>query len=422
MSYKGELRRNVRSLVAASLGSGAGLMLMSYTTTIFAPFLVKEFAWSRAQYALIGLSMLFSLVALPFIGRLTDRFGVARTALVGALGIPGCLVAYSLMTGSFAVYFAISTAILVLGSFTSPVVYTRIIAADFKEARGLALTVVTIAPALFGAIAAPVLTQVIEAWGWRAGYRALALFVLACGLLAIWLLPAATRPTELREHKPRPARADYRAILSSRPFWIIFVAMFLCTLSTPLHSSQMGLMLGDNNLASTQVAAMISVYSVGTIVGRFVCGVALDRFSAPPVAVISMLLPALGFALLATSLDALPVIAFSMFLVGLAVGAEGDLQSYLVARHFDLRIFSTTLSLVYCGVFAASAFGAAIVSLTLKLTDSFDLFLTLIAIAVAVGSAIFALLPKTAGAKVGETTIDADGPAKYRSAANQPIG
>lgn len=421
MTYRGELRRNLRSLAAASLGSGAGLMLMSYTTTIFAPYLVKAFAWSRAQYALIGLSMLFSLVALPFIGRLTDRFGVRRTALVGALGIPACLTAYSLMTGSFAVYFAISTAILVLGSFTSPVVYTRIIAADFQKARGLALTVVTIAPALFGAIAAPLLTQVIEAWGWRAGYRALAAFVLVCGLLAIWLVPERPAATVARETKPKPARADFRAILASRPFWIIFVAMFLCTLSTPLHSSQMGLMLHENHLASTQVAAMISVYSVGTIVGRFACGLALDKFSAPLVAVVSMLMPAFGFVLLASPLDTLPVIAVSMFLVGLAVGAEGDLQSYLVARHFDLRIFSTTLSLVYCGVFAASAFGAGLVSLTLKLADSFAPFLVLVAVAIAIGSAIFALLPKSVGAKVGESGDDeANEPSGLP--ANQPVG
>lgn len=395
MGYWTELGRNKRALASASLGSGVGLMLMSYTTTIFAPYLIKEFAWSRAQFALIGLAMLSTLVALPFIGRAADFYGVRRTALVGAIGIPLCLVGYSLMSGSFGVYFLLSAALLIVGSFTSPVVYTRIIAADFQEARGLALTVVTVSPAVFGVIAAPVVTWVIEVWGWRTGYRALALFVLVCSLAAIALIPPRDPATaEQRSDNPRPARADFRLILTSAPFWIIFGAMFLCTLSTPLHASQMALMLRENRLGAAQVAAMISVYGVGTITGRILCGIALDMFSAPRVAVISMILPALGFALLATHLDTIWAIGIAMFLVGLSVGAEGDLQSFLVARHFDLRIFSTTLSLVYCGVFAAAASGAGLVSLTLKLTNSFSPFLWGIAVAIVIGSALFALLAK----------------------------
>jgi MFS family permease len=415
MGYWEELRRNRRSLVSASLGSGVGLMLMSYASTIFAPYLVKEFAWSRAQFALIGLAMFSTLIALPFIGRTTDRFGVRRAAIVGALGIPACLFAYSLMTGSFIVYFLISSAILILGSFTSPVVYTRLIAADFREARGLALTVVTVSPALFGAVMAPLLTDAIEAWGWRAGYRVLAAFILVCGLSAIALIPRQDRETvKLRSARAKPARADFRLILRSGPFWIIFVAMFLCTLPTPLHASQMALMLRDNRLDATHAAAMISVYGIGTVIGRFACGIALDKLPTPPVAVVSMLLPAFGFALLATSLDALPAIGVAMFLIGLAVGAEGDLQSFLVARHFDLRIFSTTLSLVYCGVFAASASGAALVSLTLKLTDSFTPFLVAVAVTVTVGSLLFALLPRHAGAKIGASPSDEMSPEAVR--------
>jgi MFS family permease len=408
MSYLGELRQNVRPLAAASLGSGAGLMLMAYTTTIFGPYLVREFGWSRSQFALIGLAMVSTLVALPFIGRLTDRFGVSRAAIVGAIGIPLCLLGYSVMSGAFEVYFLLSCGLLAVGSFTSPVVYTRLIAADFKQARGLALTVVTISPAILGAIAAPVLTQVIETWGWRNGYRALALFVLVCSLCAVALIPPRHRASKQSvEEKPRRARAEFRLILGSAPFWIIFAAMALCTLQTPLHASQMGMMLHDNRLGSAAVAAMISLYSVGTIIGRFGCGVALDKFPAPIVAAVSMIPPALGYALLATSLDTTAAIGIAMFMIGFAIGAEGDLQSYLVARHFDLRIFSTTLSLVYCGVFAASASGSALISLTLKLTDSFNPYLAAMAVAVAIGSLLFLLLPKQGRfEKIGEQPED----------------
>jgi MFS family permease len=156
----------------------------------------------------------------------------------------------------------------------------------------------------------------------------------------------------------------------------------------------MGMMLRDKPLGSLAAAPMISVYSIGTVIGRISCGLALDKFPAPMVAAISMFPPAVGYALLATPLDTTLVIGAAMFMFGVAIGAEGDLQSYLVARHFDLRIFSTTLSLVYCGVFAAGASGALLISLSLKLTDSFAHFLAAMAVVVAIGSLLFLLLPR----------------------------
>jgi MFS family permease len=269
MSYLGELRRNKRPLAAASLGVGSGLMLMAYITTIFGPYLVAEFGWSRSQFALIGLSMFTTLLSLPFIGRIADRYGVRAAAVIGAIGIPACLVGYSVMTGNFWVYFLLSCTILSVGSFTSPVVYTRLVAADFVEARGLALTIVTITPAILGAIAAPLVTGINETYGWRTGYRVLAAFMLVCGIAAILLVPKGDRAAhQAAREQMRPAMTDFRMILSTRPFWIIAVAMLLCLLQTPLHASQMGMMLQDNSLGPAAAAVMISVYGVGTVIGR----------------------------------------------------------------------------------------------------------------------------------------------------------
>lgn len=395
MSYFGELRRNARPLAAASLGVGSGLMLMSYVTTVFGPYLVKEFGWSRSQFALIGLSMFTTLASLPFIGRLTDRYGVRTAAAFGTVGIPLCLIAYSFMTGSFLIYFLLSCTIMTVGSFTSPVVYTRIVAAEFEEARGLALTVVTITPAILGAVAAPLVTEINEAYGWRTGYRLLALFMLVCGFIAVALVPRESREArQAARAQMRPAKADFALIVKSGPFWIISAGMLLCLLQTPLHASQMGMMLRDNHLGAEAAAAMISVYGVGTIVGRIACGLALDKFPTPPVAFVSMVLPALGYAILASSLDTPLAVGFAMLLVGIMVGAEGDLLSFLVARHYNLNIFSTTLSLVYFSVFLAGALGSLGISLTLRVWDSFAPYLALMVVTSIVGSLLFLLLPK----------------------------
>ncbi|MDE8654549.1 MFS transporter [Novosphingobium album (ex Liu et al. 2023)] len=405
MSYLGELRQNIRPLAAASLGSGTSLPLFAYTNSVFAPHLVAQFGWSRSQFALVGLTMLTTLFVLPFIGRFTDRIGVRRIALLGTILVPLCFVGYAVQDGRFGFFLVVSTLTLATGSLTSPLVYTRLIAENFARATGLALTIVNCVPALLAMVLVPLVNWSIEHHGWRTAYLGLAALTLLAGLAAVWLIPRDTgagheaapganvpdMPAVVELHKP--AKEDYRTILTSPVFWVIFIGMFLCLLQTPLHASQMNLMLVDNQVSTQTAANIVTIYAFGTVVGRIACGLALDRFATPIVTTLSMVLPSLGFFLLGTDLNTVGVISFAMFLVGLSIGAESDLISYLVARYFKLRIYNTTLGLVYCVSFLASAIGAVGISRTLAMGDSFSPYLYFVSGTIAIGSLLFLLLP-----------------------------
>ena len=395
MSYLDEWRRSIRPLAAASLATGTSLSLFAYTNSVFAPHLIKEFGWSRAQFSLIAVTMLLTLPILPLVGRLTDRLGVRRVALIGVLLMPLGFIGYSMMQGSFTAYLVIFTAVLMIGSMTGPLVFSRLIAANFDRAQGLALTVINCTPAVIAIPLAPALNLSIEAFGWRVTYLALGAFVLVCGLIAILLVKDDQAPSgAAMPEAPRPAREDYAIILKSKLFWVIVAGFFLCLLQTQLHSSQMNLMLIDNNLTLQMAANVVSVYALGTLIGRIVCGITLDLYSTRAVTVISMGLPAFGFLLLASDMNSLPVISFAMFLVGLSVGAESDLICYLVSRYFKLRIYGTTLGLVHTTTFLSSAAGGLAIGLTLMLSDSYVPFLYVAAGSIVVGSALFWLLPK----------------------------
>lgn len=408
-TYIGEMRRNVRPLIAASLGSGTSLPLFAYTNSAFAPHLVREFGWSRSQFALVGLTMLTTIFILPFVGRFTDKLGVRKVALAGTLSIPLCFIGYATQNGSFAWFLAASTATLAIGSLTSTLVYTRLIAENFQKTAGLALTVVNCVPALLAMALVPMTNWWIEDIGWRSAYLVLGALALGAGLIAVHLIPKGESKGHEAERDPlvganlpdlpataelhRPARDDYRTILKSPVFWTIFCAMFLCLLQTPLHASQMNLMLVDNRISAQTAANIVTVYAMGTVIGRIVCGLALDRFPTPLVTSLSMVLPALGFFVLGTDYDKVAVIGSAMFLVGLAVGAESDLVSYLVARYFALRIYNTTLGLVYTVSFLASALGALAISHTLATYDSFAPYLYAVSACIVVGALLFLFLP-----------------------------
>ena len=400
MSYWGELRRNIRPLAAASLGVGVSLPLFAYTNSIFAPHLIEAFGWSRSQFALGGLAMIAMLPTLPLIGRVTDKIGVRKVALTGTLLVLPAFFAYSMMNGSFAMYLAVFTVLLIVGSMTGTLVFTRVVAENFGQARGLALTIVNCAPAVIAGPVLPALNSMIIEIGWSKSYLVLGTFCTICGLIAILLLPP-DKPTDKRAEfaveglLDGTRRGDYRIILKSWLFWLILVAFFLCLLQTQLHSSQMNLMLIDQGLTTQTAAYIASVYTAGTFFGRIACGLALDRFPTPIVTFVSLFIPAIGFFLLGTDLDSLTVIGISMFIVGLSVGAEADIIPFLVARYFQVRIYNTTLGLLMTCSFLASATGAVGVSLSLELYDSFEPLLFAIAGSIVIGSIMFLFMPKS---------------------------
>src|SRR3546814_10152847 len=91
-----------------------------------------------------------------------------------------------------------------------------------------------------------------------------------------------------------------------------------------LHNLQMKMMLLDNGASSMVAAAILSSYATGVLVGRLLCGVALDRWPAHIVAAVSMGLPCIGLLLIAAPLDTTPVLA-----VGGSEAHTSELQSLM---------------------------------------------------------------------------------------------
>lgn len=411
MSYFGELRTNWQPLAAATAGLSAGLSLSAYTNAVMAPQFLEEFHWSRSDFVLTGVITLLTFVFLPVYGRLTDLFGVRRIAVIGVVGLPVCWAAYSLMSGPIWQYFTINIVLIGLGVATTPAIYSRIVAMCFDKARGLALAIAISGPPLLGAIGAPALEVINRAYGWRVGCLVIAATIAVIGAFALILVPAESPETRRLRGEGRTVK-DYRLIARTRVFWILLGGVLLCNLYHTVTTSQLGVVLGDSlgggDATGSQIAVLISVFATAVIIGRFVCGVALDRFPAQLVAAIAMALPGLGCLLIATSWDSFTVLVVAVCCLGAAWGAEGDVIAYLVARRFDLTLYSTVLSILSAVIGVSSALGAFILSRTLQTSDSFNGFLVFAGVAAFVGGALFLLLGrKSATADTVDRVVEA---------------
>jgi predicted MFS family arabinose efflux permease len=390
--YLSEIRTHWRPLLAAFLGMGSGMSVVGVITSTIVPTLIADVGWAPADFAKVGSTAIFMAFAFPFIGRLTDILGVRWTALIGQITLPLCYFAYSRMDGDLGTYIAIFIVQSLLCVTTTATVYSRLAVQYVEKARGLALAIVVSGAAVMGAMIGPILNAYVEANGWRAAFEAVAIGTALVGLLVFLLIPADSKPVVTGAPK-RKAREDYPLIFRSTAFWLLVGAMALCNLPMTLLQVQLKMMLLDNGIAGTAVASMLVAPQIGMLAGRFLAGLALDRYQPYLVSFITLGLPSLGLFVVASDFNAPMVLTAAVFFIGFAYGAEGDLVAFLVARKFGVAIYSSVMGLLTAVMSISTASGAWLLGMTMESTGgSFDLFLTIAGIAVLIGASFLLLL------------------------------
>lgn len=393
LGYLKELLGNWRPVLGATIGLASGFSAANYVTSIMAPHMIAEFGWTRAEFAAVSSLSLLTVFFFPIAGRLADTIGVRKTALIGVVAMPIFFILLSMQNGDIRVYVALFLGQAIICITATTTVLTRVVVQYIERARGLALAIAASGPALTGTFLAPLLNNFVEANGWREGYLVAAVFAALLGALALLLIPAERKAAAATAQAPaKRAFADYPEIFRTPAFWFLGIALLLCNLPQAIALTQLNLILLENGAASFQISALISAFASGTLAGRFISGLALDRFPAHIVSAISMFLPSVGLFLLASNLDDFAVLAGAVLLIGFAFGAEGDLVGYLVVRNFGVRIYSSVLGLMTAVIATSSSLGTLLVGFTLTISDTYVLYLNICGVSVFIGSLFFLFL------------------------------
>ncbi len=390
MGYRTEFLSHWRQLTAATIGMALGLALNHYVMSLFAPALLAEFGWSKAKYALVGSTPFVSMFLIPLAGRFTDRVGARKAAALGFVVLPLGYLALSFMNGNFALFLGLLVFKSIFGTLTTTMVFARVIVERFDKARGIALSIVMSGAPLVGALAVPLIGDIIDDYGWRNGYRALAAISVVGGILTFALMGGKrAAATEAKRPSHRLTRQEMSELFASPMFLLAIGGMLLINIPQLVAASQMKLVLEENGAVGQAATWIVSLYAAGVAFGRILCGLVLDRMAAHKVAIMVLGLPAIGLAALASPFDSMWVVAGSILLLALAQGAEGDIGAYLISRKFALRNYSLLMSFMTVSLTLGSALGALILSYSLVLTDSYATFLWITAAATVLGATLF---------------------------------
>ncbi|WP_395644766.1 MFS transporter [Terricaulis sp.] len=398
-------------VLGAACGLGTGISLYLLIASIFIQPIVAAFGWSRGDLGIGGMiSFITGALCFPVIGRCVDRFGFRPVAIVCALGLSAVYVATALQPGWYGFYLALMVVGGVFGGGTASIVYARPVVATFKHQRGLALGLATAGTAITAIIAPPLLAHVIDDYGWRAGFFALAALTGAIGLpTALALIgrareAAASAADEVSHISVRDV--SLREALRGPRLWLLVTAIVAINLPGSGVLGQLAPLVADRGLSEDEVALVMSVYAVGLLLGRVLTGMALDRLPVSLVGFLTTLTPALGIVMLLTPAPSFALAALAVAMIGMQQGAEVDLFAYVVSHSFGVKNFSS----IYGVVIMAGAFSTAVALVTFgkvhDATGSYDIALIIGAVCFCAGALAFLALGRVRAAVVAAPAAD----------------
>ncbi len=353
-----EFRFGWKVIMAAGIGVGLGVTgANTYSLGVLLNPLSEEFGWSRIEASAAKTFLTLGyVVTAPFIGFLADKIGPRRIGLFSMFTLSLGMLCMTQMNGDIRIYYLAYFLLALTGCATTPLVWTRGVATWFHEKRGLALGLTLTGSGIAGIFTPPLISTLIDQYGWQAGYICMAAFA-AIGIIPIFLFFFENETTEgTKEKRPAIPQSGFDLLptLKSRRFWQISLSFMLIGGSVSALIVHLVPLLTDSGIPRQTAAAFAGFMGAAVLSSRVLTGYLVDRFHPPYVAGAFLILPAFGCMLLAAGPLSTPLILFAATTFGLAAGSEVDLIPYLTARYFGLKsygkIYGWMFVLFYSGV------------------------------------------------------------------------
>ena len=389
-----EFSRHWLLVLVCAVGIGVGVSsLPFYTQGLFIEAWIADFGWTRAQASLGILGSTLALAAvLPFIGSIVDRYGLVTPVMISLLGLSLAYILLGMFVQSIATFVILAMLQAILGSASSPLAYTRAINAVFNKQRGLALGVALSGAGVAATFGPTLISNAIDAFGWRGAYYAMALFTLVVGAVIILVLSRLNGAKTAVNIDMEAANRDFLVAKASRTYWTIMAAIFCLSLGLGGLMIHFVPILLDVGFATNAAVKIAGVIGIAVVLGRLLVGFAVDRIFAPRVAIAILLACISGVLALALlgSVVAVP----AAFVIGFSVGAEVDLIGYLVARYFGMHAYGQIYGRQYSTFLIATGLSPVILGAVRDATGTYTASLFTAAAFMVISAALFAKLPK----------------------------
>lgn len=389
-------------LLAGLLGVACGASPIPYNVIGFtAEPLSAEFGWTQTQILLpITLFGVIASFLAPVFGWMADRYGVRPVALWSLFAFGLAFAAISLTPTAdtpttMYIYYGFWVVVGLVGIGSTPVTWSRAINLWFFKNRGLALGILLLGTSLAAIVVPKFAVWVIENYGWRSMFAAVAVFPFAALFVAYFLFREPRpdeRPKAVSGRSGELTGVTLGGALKDYRFYVIWLSIALIATSFGGAFINMPTMLRLRGIDAQTAASVMGILGIGILTGRIITGALLDRFWQGFVAFPLLCLPAISCWVLLGGEITFPMAALAGFLLGFAAGAESDLIAYLTGRYFGMAHYGKIYGMLYMPFGLFSAASPIIYAQVYDRTGSYDPVLTLAIGGFIIGGALLLLL------------------------------
>lgn len=390
-----------------------GLGFCSSNKSLYLGAITEALTIPRSLFALQD-TLRFTVTAIVnmFFGVLVQKLGTRKMVIIGFSGY----VAY-LAISIFAehiVWFYVAGCLLGLGTaFCSTTMVSHLVALWFPEKRGTVSGAIMCANGLGGAIAAQIITPLIDGsmFGYRKAYMVALAVAVTAGIL-VTLLVKEPKDTKIAVAKKKSKGKQWIGISFQeairKPY---FYAAIICVCLTGMA------LQGIHGIAATHIkdvgvdsnfkSLVLSTASLVLIASKFLAGISYDKMGLRKTLLICEACGAIAFTCLAycanTPLGKGMAMSYGV-LSSLALPLETVMVSLIVADLFGEKDFSKILGLFVGANYLGYAIGGFVYNLVFDLTGSYvTLLLITSGVMVAVAAAFQLII--TAANKVHDRVM-----------------
>jgi len=371
---------------------------------VFFPEMMADLGWLRGVGALAFSIMLLmtGLMAAP-VGFLITRIGMRKVMVIGNIFMLMALVMMSTVTEIWQMYFAygILAGTAIVGSGFIPVV--TLANNWFIRRRALAIGICMAGVGVGTLVLAPVNRYLIDLFGWRQAWLALAAIDFFFGLLPVIILVRA-RPedigqmpdgvaiteedlekAEVSEIYSAPVDWETKAALKTPILWLVAAMMVANLFVGNMVSTHQVVYLQDIGIPPMAAASAIGLLVGISTFGRLAGGVLADRFQPRYVAALACGLQAIALIILINA-RTLGLVYLYVIVFGVPYGMIIVLFPTMVGAYFGRRNYSTIFGLSNTIVQFIGATSPAFAGFVFDATGSYFIPLATATIFCAIGS------------------------------------
>jgi sugar phosphate permease len=368
-------------LAAAFVAQFVAVGSASYVAGVFFKPMAEELDWTRVEYTYAQtLGRFVMAFAGFFIGVYVDRFGGRVMMVIGVTVLGAALFLTSQVTELWQWVLMRGAVFTVGAALMGNLVVNVTLSKWFVEKRGRVVAVAATGISLSGILLPPVMTIFIDEFGWRAGWRALAIgaWVLVYPVAMLMrrqpedhgLYPDGKSAEEVAAGEGAMAEADYANSLTRREA-LHTSTLYLIVLSFGLGGVALGTLLlqtipylTDEGFSRRTAALMMSSFSFMSASAKPLWGYLIDRKEVRGLASVSFAGAAVAVLLIvvgATS-GSIVVVAGAYMLAGLSYSGNIPLQEVLWASYFGRRYLGEVRSVALPLALVLGAGGPLMVS------------------------------------------------------------